>query len=528
MNRLLAFALYFALITGAVAQTSPNLVTGQVLTAAQWNQLFINKQDTLGYTPLNTAGGVMTGRLVLGQVQSGASLSDFNIPPGVVPAAPANGDLWTTTSGIFAQINGVTYNLISSGSLCPTCALTNQVNTFTFEQIIDLGTGTEPSSDIGTTWAAFAADTTVSRFEATAFGASAAFSGRASGGTRASPTAVTSSTLLAAFNAHGYDASSWTGNPGAAIHMYAEGSTWTSSSHPGEVCLATTPTGSNTGPADSLCQHQDGGITIGSPTAGNKGAGTIDVNGIYGSTVALGGATIGSNALAVTGTTFLNSNSALAFTVGPNGTTNPSFLVNASAGSAATGVQVVSNAAGSGASLSTISSGTNESLAINAKGSGSIFIGGVSTGQVQIGAAGSNVSIGATSGAVTIGGNTITFPTSAATLAALNLQNQNVTGGATVTSQSISSGSFTVNCGLGPEQFITGPTSAWTITAPSSDGSCLILLTQPGSSAQIPTFSGFTVGSNTGSSITAVASTKFTISVWRVNGVSGYSIFAHQ
>jgi hypothetical protein len=49
----------------AMAQTSPNLTKGQVLTAGQWNNLFAGKQDTLGYTPMNSAGGVFTGRVVV-------------------------------------------------------------------------------------------------------------------------------------------------------------------------------------------------------------------------------------------------------------------------------------------------------------------------------------------------------------------------------------------------------------------------------------------------------------------------------
>jgi hypothetical protein len=110
-----------------------------------------------------------------------------------------------------------------------------------------------------------------------------------------------------------------------------------------------------------------------------------------GTSLALGGATIGSNALAITGnsaiggTETVTSASASAVAVGPNGATNPSLKVDASTASAATGILVKSAAAGSGAAVSTVSSGTNENLTLDAKGSGSITVGGTSTGGVVLG-----------------------------------------------------------------------------------------------------------------------------------------------
>jgi hypothetical protein len=70
------------------------------------------------------------------------------------------------------------------------------------------------------------------------------------------------------------------------------------------------------------------------------------------------------------------------FYAGVNGTTNPGLYVNTSAGSAATGVQVTAAAAGGGVAVAAISSGTNENLTIDAKGSGAITLGGTSTGNI--------------------------------------------------------------------------------------------------------------------------------------------------
>lgn len=108
-------ALLLALLPGAaLAQSNPGLRQGQVLTPAQWNNLFVGKQDTLGYVPMNAAGGIFTGRIVT--APPGASTSGFNLTPGTTPASPANGDLWATASGLFARINGVTVGPLSGGS----------------------------------------------------------------------------------------------------------------------------------------------------------------------------------------------------------------------------------------------------------------------------------------------------------------------------------------------------------------------------------------------------------------------------
>jgi len=49
-------------------------------------------------------GGTLTQRLVT--VASSSGGAGFSLPHGVAPAAPGDGDLWTTTSGLFGRING--------------------------------------------------------------------------------------------------------------------------------------------------------------------------------------------------------------------------------------------------------------------------------------------------------------------------------------------------------------------------------------------------------------------------------------
>lgn len=103
------------------------------------------------------------------------------------------------------------------------------------------------------------------------------------------------------------------------------------------------------------------------------------------------------------------STGALAFQVGPSATVG-AFVVDASAASAATGIKVTSAAAAAGAGISVISTGTNEPLTIDAKGSGTITIGSVSTGSIALGPSGKTLTLAPSSGAVTIaaGGLTIT------------------------------------------------------------------------------------------------------------------------
>src|SRR5580693_8783081 len=101
----IAATLSFALSSGpAIEQSTPNLVAGQVPTAGQWNSFFQQKQDVLGYSPLNRAGDTMTGKLVI--TPSLSTSAGLNIPQGAAPSIPSNGDIWTTPSGMFAQING--------------------------------------------------------------------------------------------------------------------------------------------------------------------------------------------------------------------------------------------------------------------------------------------------------------------------------------------------------------------------------------------------------------------------------------
>lgn len=89
-----------------------------------------------------------------------------------------------------------------------------------------------------------------------------------------------------------------------------------------------------------------------------------------------------------------------------------------------------------------------------------------------------------------------------------------------------SSGTFTPDPAVGNYQYATN-NGAHILAAPSSDCAIDILYTN-GASAGTLSFSGFTVGSSTGSVLTTTSGNKFLISIRRINGVSTYSIYALQ
>lgn len=91
----------------------PPIVTGAILTAAQWQACFTAKQDVLGFNPLNLTGGTLTGKL--GTAASTTVAAGLNLLPGVAPTSPVNGDFWTTGGGVFARIGGSTINIAAGG-----------------------------------------------------------------------------------------------------------------------------------------------------------------------------------------------------------------------------------------------------------------------------------------------------------------------------------------------------------------------------------------------------------------------------
>ncbi len=65
------------------------------------------------------------------------------------------------------------------------------------------------------------------------------------------------------------------------------------------------------------------------------------------------------------------------------------------------------------------------------------------------------------------------------------------------------------------------------MAAPSNDGECIVKVTNNGSAGTI-TFSGFSVGSNTGDALDVTNGHKFMIWIARIGGDSTYRVAAMQ
>lgn len=74
---------------------------------------------------LPLAGGTLTGKLIL--IAGVAGNAPLNVPQGVAPTTPVNGDFWSTSAAFFGRINGATVQLATSADL--TAGLATKANT---------------------------------------------------------------------------------------------------------------------------------------------------------------------------------------------------------------------------------------------------------------------------------------------------------------------------------------------------------------------------------------------------------------
>jgi len=65
--------------------------------------------------PSSMTGKTFTGKLVTATPATGSA--SINLPHGATPTTLVNGDMWTTTAGVYARINGVTRDLYHAGNL---------------------------------------------------------------------------------------------------------------------------------------------------------------------------------------------------------------------------------------------------------------------------------------------------------------------------------------------------------------------------------------------------------------------------
>ncbi|MEI9917112.1 MAG: hypothetical protein WDN29_16415 [Methylovirgula sp.] len=112
--------------------------------------------------------------------------------------------------------------------------------------------------------------------------------------------------------------------------------------------------------------------------------------------------------------------------------------------------------------------------------------------------------------------------------AMLDVQDQQVTGGANITvyNNGIVSGNWAPDCGKGPLQTATN-NGAFNFEPPAQDSNCDILLLN-GSSAGSVNFAGWAEGSNVGDALSTTSGAKFLVVIVRIANVSHYLVSAYQ
>jgi hypothetical protein len=61
-----------------------------------------------------TKNGIDAGGKITGPASTTAAAT-LNLPHGTGPSSPVNGDVWTTTSGIYVRVNGTTVGPLGAG-----------------------------------------------------------------------------------------------------------------------------------------------------------------------------------------------------------------------------------------------------------------------------------------------------------------------------------------------------------------------------------------------------------------------------
>jgi hypothetical protein len=96
--------------TAAVDTNTTQLAT----TAYVINQGYL-KSATASSTYLALSGGTLTGKV--NTAASAAGGAGFNLPHGTAPTSPTNGDVWTTTAGMYMRVNGTTVGPFGTGAV---------------------------------------------------------------------------------------------------------------------------------------------------------------------------------------------------------------------------------------------------------------------------------------------------------------------------------------------------------------------------------------------------------------------------
>lgn len=384
---------------------------------AQW-------QTPAGTIPVGRGGGAIGFNSVLGSAGAGAKCLVDTAPPTFVTCpggAGAVSSVFGRTGVVVATLGDYTFSLVGG------TALVNQGGTgatsFTANlpligngtSLITQGTRSGNTTSFATTSGAMTNGNCVSidaNGNLVAAGGACTIGGGSgtvtsvgfTGGLISVGTPTTTPALTVAGTSGGIpyfsSASTWASSAALAANALVTGGG--AGAAPATVTTGTgvlTALGVNVGSAGAFVTFNG---ALGTPSSGTvtnlTGTASININGTVGATTQNTGQF---TSLAYSTTLTGTSANANALAIGLNGATNPALNVDASTASSATGIRIKSAAAAAGVALSVISSGTNENLTIDAKGSGTVAIGGTSTGAITLTRA-TTISAALTYGGVTL------------------------------------------------------------------------------------------------------------------------------
>lgn len=94
-------------------------ITANALTITTLTATNLGGTLTTAAQPSITSVGILTGLTLSGvliTVASGAGGAGFRLPHGTAPAAPVDGDMWTTTTNLLVRLNGTTRTVVNTAS----------------------------------------------------------------------------------------------------------------------------------------------------------------------------------------------------------------------------------------------------------------------------------------------------------------------------------------------------------------------------------------------------------------------------
>lgn len=173
----------------------------------------------------------------------------------------------------------------TSGAVVASLAL-GHANTWTAAQAINLNAAALPSAIAGVALQVGAANSAVAGIQIDAFGASTSLYFRRADGTAASPTAVQANESLGAFSFRGYGTTAYATIASVAFLGFAA-QNFTDTAWGGFATIETIPNGSTTRSVRVRVENDGGVLVPDTVTGGSKGAGTLNASGLYVSNVAV-------------------------------------------------------------------------------------------------------------------------------------------------------------------------------------------------------------------------------------------------